>query len=113
MPQQRLFVGRQAELKRFNELLQSPQGQVIIISGQPGMGKTSLLDRITQLLPNHPTLKCGAVRYEVTPNDSPETIMALMIDHAFDAAGKKPGSFTLTQERHKEWAVLRLDRPLC
>jgi len=33
------------------------------------------------------------VRYEVTPNDTPDSIMALMIDNAFDAGQVKEKSF--------------------
>lgn len=106
MTEENLFVGREAELKRFDDLLQSPDGQAIIVSGQPGMGKTALLDRITELLPNRPDLKCGAVRYEVTRTQSPESIMASMIDHAYEAANKKPGFFTISQQGRKQWATL-------
>ncbi|HLB74080.1 MAG TPA: tetratricopeptide repeat protein, partial [Sedimentisphaerales bacterium] len=51
-------------------------------------------------------LKCGWVRYEVTPNDTPDSIMALMMDNAFDAAQVVEGSFEKTDWRRGQWKAL-------
>jgi len=106
MDEQRTFVGRQAELNRFREILEDPRGQGIVVVGQAGMGKTWLLDRMTYLATQHPTLKCGWVRYEVTPTDSSDSTMALMMDHAFEAAQTSEGSFGATDRSSKQWAAL-------
>jgi tetratricopeptide (TPR) repeat protein len=106
MDEQRTFVGRQAELKRFLEILEDPQGQAIVVVGQAGMGKTWLVDRMTYLAARHPDLRCGYVRYEVTPTDSPDSTMALIMDHAFEAANQKDGFFELTDRSRSQWAAL-------
>ncbi len=86
MSSERIFVGRTDELSQFEKILASPQGRAVVVVGQPGMGKTMLVNRMADRAGNHPDLRCGFVRYEVTPSDSPATTMALMIDHAFEAA---------------------------
>ena len=80
-----IFVGRRDELKRFGEILASPKGQAVLVVGPQGMGKTLLVNKMARMAQNHPSLKCGTVRYEVTKTDDVATTMALMIDHAFEA----------------------------
>ena len=106
MNEQRIFVGRKAELERFRQVLKDPRGQAILVVGQAGMGKSWLLDRMAQLAQNHPDLKCGYVRYEVTRTDSTDSTMALMIDHAFEAAQAEAGSFDKTDQRKRQWHAL-------
>lgn len=106
MNEQRTFVGRQAELNRFREILEDPAGQAIVVVGQAGMGKTWLLDRMAYLATQHPSLKCGWVRSEVAPTDSPDSTMELMMDNAFDAAKICEGSFDMTDRRKAQWAGL-------
>lgn len=106
MDEKRVFVGRQAELNRFREILEDPRGQAIVVAGQAGMGKTWLIDRMAELATRHPTLKCGWVRYEVTPTDSVDTTMALMMDNAFEAAQTCEGSFNKTDRRRAQWIAL-------
>jgi tetratricopeptide (TPR) repeat protein len=106
MDEQRIFVGRQAELDRFREILEDPRGQAIVVVGQTGMGKTWLIDRMAQLATQHPTIKCAWVRYEVTPTDSPDSTMALMMDNAFEAAQTCEGSFDMTDRRRAQWNAL-------
>jgi hypothetical protein len=60
MNEQRTFVGRQAELNRFREVLEDPRGQAVVVVGQASMGKTWLIDRMTQLATQHPKPKCAS-----------------------------------------------------
>ena len=106
MDEHRIFVGRKDELDRFKQLLRDPAGQAVIVVGQAGMGKSWLLDRMAQLAEKHPDLKCGYVRYEVTPTDAADATMELMMDHAFDAARTQEGSFDKTDRRRKQWYAL-------
>jgi tetratricopeptide (TPR) repeat protein len=100
------FVGRHAELRQWDEILRDPLGQAILIIGPPGIGKSSLLDKMFEIAEGHPDVTCGAVRYDVTPTDSPDAIMELMMDQAFDAATSGPGSFDLTEQRRAQWRAL-------
>ncbi|MHC4518757.1 MAG: tetratricopeptide repeat protein [Planctomycetota bacterium] len=106
MDEQRIFVGRQAELDRFKQVLEDPRGQAIVVVGQAGMGKSWLIDRMALLAEEHPDLKCGYVRYEVTPTDATDATMALMMDNAFEAAQAQAGSFDKTDRRKKQWYAL-------
>jgi len=54
--------------------------------GQAGVGKTWLINKMAEVAENYPCLKCGWVRYEVTPTDSVDSTMVLMVDNAFEAA---------------------------
>ena len=108
MTQYAPFVGRRDEQSSFQQLLSdaSQQGLAVLVVGPPGFGKTSLLDRFTQLAANHPDLRCGVARYELTPTDSPDATLALMLDHAYEAANVTEGSFEPTDRRIKQWKAI-------
>ena len=101
-----LFVGRRAELKQFERILQSGDGCAIIVVGQQGMGKTLLVNRMAAQAEAHPNLKCGYVRYEVTPTDPVDSTLALMMDHAYQAAAVKQKSLDPTAGRSEQWRAL-------
>lgn len=98
-----VFVGRQKELEQFKEALKDPAGQAVVVVGHRGMGKTWLINKMARIAESDGQLKCGWVRYEVTPNDMPDSTMALMIDHAFEAAQIEAGSFNGTPKRLAQW----------
>ncbi|MFB0555624.1 MAG: tetratricopeptide repeat protein [Phycisphaerae bacterium] len=102
----KIFVGRKAELDQFKEVLKDPKGQAVLVVGQAGMGKTWLVNKMAGIAENHPDLKCGWVRYEVTPTDSVDSIMAIMMDNAFEAAQVTEGSFNGTTRRLEQWRSL-------
>jgi energy-coupling factor transporter ATP-binding protein EcfA2 len=102
----KIFVGRKAELVQFKNVIEDPRGQAIVVVGHRGMGKTWLVNKMAELAENHPNLKCGYVRYEVTPTDSVDSTMALMMDNAFEAAKTEPGSFDAVPQRKKQWLAL-------
>ncbi|MCJ7777505.1 MAG: tetratricopeptide repeat protein [Sedimentisphaerales bacterium] len=106
MAAERIFVGRTQELEQFKKVLKDPQGQAVLVVGQAGMGKTWLVNKMAEVAENHPDLKCGCVRYEVTPTDSVDSTMALMMDNAFDAASTQPGRFDNVPERIRQWLAL-------
>jgi len=103
MSANKIFVGRDAELKQFRKVLEDPQGQAVLVVGHRGMGKTWLINKMASIAENHPDLKCGWVRYEVTPTDSVESTMALMMDNAFEAGQLTEGSFDGTTRRLEQW----------
>ncbi len=106
MDKERIFVGRKDELEQFNTVLEDPKGQAVLVVGQAGMGKTWLTHKMAEVAENHPNLKCGWVRYEVTPTDGVDSTMALMMDNAFEAASTEPGSFDKVPQRKKQWMAL-------
>jgi tetratricopeptide (TPR) repeat protein/energy-coupling factor transporter ATP-binding protein EcfA2 len=106
MGAERIFVGRKAELEQFKKVLEDPYGQAILVVGQAGMGKTWLINKMADLAENHPQLQCGCVRYEVTPTDSVDSTMALMMDNAFEAAQVEESSFVGTKRRLEQWRRL-------
>lgn len=101
-----IFVGRKTELEEFRKVIEDPRGQAIIVTGNRGMGKTWLVNKIAKLAGEHPNLKCGCVRYEITPTDSPDSTMAIMMDNAFEAGQIKEGSFSGTEKRLEQWRSL-------
>jgi energy-coupling factor transporter ATP-binding protein EcfA2 len=103
MANSEIFVGRKEELNEFTKALEGSRGQAIIVVGNRGMGKTWLVNRMAKLASEHPTLKCGFVRYEVTPNTSPDSTMTTMMDNAFEAGQVKEGSFDGTKRGLEQW----------
>jgi len=103
MSEQKIFVGRRDELEKFGKVLEDPKGQAVLVVGQAGMGKTWLINKMAEVAENHPKLKCGWVRYEVTPTDSVDSTMALMMDNAFEAAQVKEKSFDGTRRTLEQW----------
>jgi len=106
MSRERIFVGRDAELKRFGEVLEEPEGQAILVVGAAGMGKSWLIDKMGAVAKNHSGLKCGWVRYEITSGDSVDAIMGRMMSDAFGAGEVVEGSFDGTALRRNQWHAL-------
>ena len=46
MPVQRALVGRKAELARLTGLLTGDSGRAVVVSGEPGVGKTALIEQV-------------------------------------------------------------------
>ena len=91
-----VFAGRKQEQKQFDGVLRDPRGQVIVIICQQGMGKTLLANQLADLAVAHPEFSCGAVRYTVTPDETADSLLELMIEHAYEAARTESASFSVT-----------------
>jgi tetratricopeptide (TPR) repeat protein len=102
----KIFVGRKAELEQFKKVLEDPRGQAILVVGHRGMGKTWLINKMAELAQNHPNLKCGCVRYEVTPTDSVGSTMALMMDDAYEAGRSLKEGIKITGRNKEMWKAL-------
>jgi tetratricopeptide (TPR) repeat protein len=98
-----VFVGRKEELREFTKVLEDLRGQAVIVVGNRGMGKTWLVNKMAKLAGEHPPLKCGCVRYEVTENERPDSTMEIMMDNAFEAGQVKEGSFDGTKRGLEQW----------
>ncbi len=100
------FFGRQSELGQFETELRDPRGSAILVVGHRGMGKTMLLHRFIALAGQIDGLQCGAVREEVTPSDTVETVLGIFMDRAYEAASITEGSGEPTPRRLKQWRAL-------
>ncbi|MEI6633385.1 MAG: hypothetical protein WCP22_06135, partial [Chlamydiota bacterium] len=74
-----LFVGRSRELIEFCTVLEASVNGVFIISGQPGVGKTSFLNVAQYLMENHqspcgPHLLCARSLCPIQPTDGPKEV---------------------------------------
>ena len=96
------FVGREDEIARFLEILANPAGQAIVVSGQAGMGKTWLVNRLASIAEAHAELTCRAIRFEVTPDDSVASTLELILSHAKDAAESAAGFLEVTDRGRKQ-----------
>ena len=106
MAQDKIFVGRKDELEQFKTVLNTPQGQAVLVVGNRGMGKTWLINKMAEIAENHPGLKCGCVRYEVTPTDSVGSTMALMMDDAYEAGRSLKEGIKVTGRNKGMWKAL-------
>jgi len=52
MSEKPIFVGRKEELEQFKKILQDPKGQAILVTGQAGMGKTFLVNKMAETAQN-------------------------------------------------------------
>ncbi len=97
------FVGRQAELSLWSEYLADPQGQAVLVVGAEGTGKTALLDQIALQTWHKTSLRCGYVRFDACPEDSPESIMRYMLEDAFSLARASAGAVDNPGLRFWQW----------
>jgi len=102
--EKRIFVGREDELKQFEEVLRNQRGEAVLAIGQAGMGKTWLLGEFEKIVGQRK--RCEVVRYELTDNDSVNAVMERMMDDAFRAGEVVEGSFDSTTRRRKQWFAL-------
>ena len=100
------FVGRKDEIARFLEILEEPAGQAIVVSGQAGMGKTWLVNRLASIAEAHTEFTCRTTRFEVTPDDSVTSTLELILSHAKDAAESAAGFFEVTDRGRKQLKAL-------
>jgi tetratricopeptide (TPR) repeat protein len=106
MEREEIFVGRKAELARFKEVLADPAGQAVVVTGHRGMGKTWLINKMAKMAANDGQLKCGWVRYEVTPNVVPDSTMALMMDDAYEASKSLKEGIKIHGQNKEMWKSL-------
>ena len=97
-------MGRKDELTQFRQLLADTAGRAILITGQQGMGKSTLARRLLEEAAR-PPLICGSVTYEVTATDPPEAIMERMVEEGW-AASQVAGSFSADPHRRRQWKAI-------
>lgn len=97
------YIGRDRELARWTTILDDPSGEVVVVVGEPGRGKTVLLDHMVEVGRHHSSLCVAAVRYEALPTDSPGMIMRTIMEDAFSAARAKAGQFESVENRFAQW----------
>ena len=98
-----IFVGRSEEIQLFKSVLEAEEGMAALIYGPSGIGKTVLSNNLARLSVKHPKLTCGFIAYSVVATQSPQSIIELMLEDAYQAASLKEGSFAKTSKRSKQW----------
>ena len=99
------FVGRQAELKLWSDILASSDGQSVLVVGRPGSGKSAFIDQIILNTWTDTELNCGAVRYDVPTDESPEETMRFMLEDAFYSARASAGAIDIPSVRFWQWGA--------
>ncbi len=102
-PESRHLIGRQSELERWSEVLDSTEGQTLLITGGRGMGKSALIDRILVQTWQEIELHCGIVRYDVPAEESLETTLRFLLEDAFYSARAKAGAFDNIGLKFWQW----------
>ena len=97
------FVGRRKESALWSDYLAGPAGQAVLIVGGEGSGKSAMFDQIILQAWHETQLRCGYVRYDVSADDSPESIMRYMMDDAFHAARASAGAVDNPGLRFWQW----------
>lgn len=108
----RIFVGRQQELKEFEEALRKPEGQAILVVGQAGMGKSWLIEEMVAraesgtLFQCEPGPECWAMSYEIRPTDSVNRIVEQIVTDACEAAQPIRQKLGMTGDKKDKWRAL-------
>ena len=97
------FVGRRRESALWSDYLADPAGQAILIIGGEGSGKSAMFDQIIIQAWHETEFRCGYVRYDVSADDSPESILRYMMDDAFHAARASAGAVDNPGLRFWQW----------
>ena len=97
------FVGRRAEQALWSEYLADPQGNVVLIVGDEGTGKSALVDQIILQAWHEANLYCGYVRYDADSMDTPESLMRYMLEEAFHSARASAGAIDAPGLRFWQW----------
>ncbi|TDP97975.1 ATP-binding protein [Labedaea rhizosphaerae] len=88
-----LFVGRQAELARLDEVLATEPGALVVIDGMGGMGKTTLAvrwaHRVAERFPDG-QLYVDLHGYGLAPPVDPSQVLGLFLDALGKPADKLP-----------------------
>jgi Cdc6-like AAA superfamily ATPase len=87
-----------------DKVLRDPRGQAVLVVGQPGMGKTTLVNKMVEMAGQHPKRIYGSVCHEVTPNNSPYSTMEAMIEDAYRAADTSQPF--MAKGKPKQWHAL-------
>ena len=100
--EKRIFVGRKDELKEFEKGMKDPRGQAILVVGNRGMGKTWLVNEMVERAEAGSDGKCFWLRYEVTPTDPANNLMAEIMNDAADAIDSLRGRARKLMGRNKQ-----------
>ncbi len=87
------IFGREIESSQFENSLSSASemGKVVLVVGQAGMGKSTLLRKFRQIADTHPKLECSVAGFELSELDSPETFLEKLLHETFGMARHSDG----------------------
>ena len=89
--EQRLFVGREKELAALKEAIARPEGKLILVLGEVGVGKSALLEELAVRVDG--TDDWVAVPYQLNENDSSESFLPRLMGDLLNVDGVTSGKF--------------------
>ena len=88
MPTDKIFVGRKKELQELQEALRRPEGQLILLVGDPGRGKSALLEALNREISTadfQPT--CFSLLYLLNTNDNSDAFLSRLMEDLLNIGG--------------------------
>ena len=84
----KVFVGREEELRELQEAIDRPEGQLLLVVGGPGYGKSALLEKLEERLyeESGKELTYFPFRYLLNPGDTAELFFPILMH---DIGGKQ------------------------
>jgi tetratricopeptide (TPR) repeat protein len=88
MPGQTLFVGREQELAELESAIERPDGQVLVVVGGLGFGKTALLEEFSRrLATGRNGGACFSLLYRLNRNDNSDAFLSRLMTDLLNIRG--------------------------
>ena len=108
-----MLVGREAELDRIDAVLadvRAGRGAVLVLTGEPGVGKSALLDAIAERANDMRQLRAAGVEYEAELpfsglHELLHPVLALIEDLPAPQAGALRGAFAMSEDTVERFAA--------
>lgn len=96
------FFGRATELDALAQGVRDPAPRAVLVVGQPGMGKSQLVQKFGEMMAaGLPGVRGAVVAYEVTSHQSAQSVMASMVRDAYNAAQAERRFFSGDERKWK------------
>lgn len=103
--QERLFVGREQELAALKQAIARPKGQLILVVGGVGIGKTALLEELNAHLADNE--RYFGLLYRLNRNDTSEVFLSRLTGDLLNISGLTEFRLVLNAPRQVErWKTL-------
>ncbi len=100
--QPRIFVGREQELAALKQAIARPEGQLILVIGGEGRGKTALLEELNRQLTSDPSR--FSLHYQLNRNDTSDAFLDRLMGVFLRIGGLTKGRLVLgAPGQEKKW----------